>query len=180
MKTTERFGLSLWELGDLIRMEDFNQNHQKIEEALEQLSQGGFQLYHGSAGGDSSLEFQIGLKKMGGWEDWNLLGLLLLAPDYEKRSGYSSCCWPPTMRNGPVTATSTRWGLGPGSASRPPALTGCISSRRERALASPSRACSSPPTWCVSSRGPRPSSRLPPWPAAGPPRASLPDRLNIF
>lgn len=89
MKTTERFGLSLWELGDLIRMEDFNQNHQKIEEALEQLSQGGFQLYHGSAGGDSSLEFQIGLKKMGGWEDWNLLGLLLLAPDYEKRSGYS-------------------------------------------------------------------------------------------
>ena len=85
MKQTERFGLNLWELGDLIRMEDFNADNERLETALAGL--GGITIARGSVGGADCLEAGIPIQDLESWGKWNLVGLLLLARDFQESSG---------------------------------------------------------------------------------------------
>ena len=84
MKQTEQFGLNLWELQDLVRMEDFNSDNAKLEAALASLAQGGAKIktYAGYSGDSSSLAVGIPIRHIGAWQDWKAAALLIIPQNF--------------------------------------------------------------------------------------------------
>ena len=88
MKQTEHFGLCLRELSDLVRMEDFNRDNTKIDDALAALAQGGTKLFThlDYAGSATSAGVGIPVQNIGAWKDWDLAALFILPRNFQGTS----------------------------------------------------------------------------------------------